>query len=93
MTVRLHCTDPCLVAVMRNPTVEGALSFYEPFRRKMGWPYPLDATPEVAALACVHKARLGWRGSTKAMIRASRAWLIEHGMSPDADATPNLRIQ
>ena len=93
MSPRMHCLDPDLVALMRNPTVEGAMGFYEPFRRKMGWPYPIDATPEVAALACVHKARVRWSGSTKSMVRASKAWLVEHGMSRDITAAPNLRIQ
>ena len=94
MSARMRCLDPALVALMRNPTVEGALGYYEPFRRKMGWPYPVDATPEVAALACVHKARVRWSGSTKAMVRASKRWLVQHGMSPDADAAAiSLTVQ
>lgn len=93
MSPRMHCLDADVVAVMRNPTVEGAMRLYEPMRHRMGWPYPLDATPEVTALACVHKARIGWSGSTKAMVRASKAWLIEHGMSPELHATPHLSIQ
>ena len=93
MSARLHVLDPNLIAVMRKPTAEGALRIYDPFRRKMGWPYPIDATPEIAALACIHKTRLRWDGSTKAMVRASKAWLIEHGMSPELHVTPHLSIQ
>ncbi len=37
MSARMQCLDPALVALMRNPTVEGAMGFYEPFRRRMGW--------------------------------------------------------
>lgn len=61
-------------AVMRNPTNEGALRF---------WNYELlgpTARPD-APLAGVHKARLQWTGATEAMKAESRAWLREHGYS------------
>ena len=60
------------VAVLRNPTEEGAMKF---------WDYallgePIDAT---VPLAGVHRARLKWGGSTKKMVKESKRWLLDHG--------------
>ena len=59
-------------ALLRNPTLEGALKF---------WNYKMLGEPanEFVPLAGVHKARLAWSGSTKAMIKESKKWLADHG--------------
>ena len=79
--------------LLRNPTVEKAIKHYEALRKRMGWPYPADATLEVVALASVHKARLAWPDSTKRMVKESKAWLIEHGMTPTLDSTFHGTVQ
>lgn len=64
--------SPEKIALLKNPTTEGALKF---------WNYDLLGKPmdDTVALAGVHRARLKWDGSTKAMIRESREWLQSHG--------------
>lgn len=64
------------IALFKNPTNEHALRY---------WNYDLlgqPASPD-APLAGIHKARIKWRGSTKDMVRESKAWLREHGYGDD----------
>lgn len=44
---------------------------------------PLTDKPFVA-LAGAHRARIRWPGATKKQVKASKAWLREHGYRTDA---------
>jgi hypothetical protein len=70
----LYGLTPEKVDLLRNPTAEKAMKLWPHHVR--GMEQPLDGT---AALAGVHKARLLWPGSTKAMVRESKEWLRVHG--------------
>jgi hypothetical protein len=61
------------VALLKNPTVEGAMKF---------WNFALMGKPasEDAILAGVHKARIMWPGSTATMIEESKLWLLRRGL-------------
>lgn len=69
---KLYGLSPEKAALLRNPTIEGALKF---------WPFPAIGEPhrDNAPLAGLHKARIMWPGATKAMVRESKAWLRENG--------------
>ena len=68
--------SPQAEALLRNPTTEGALALFTPeMRASVGHP--------LVPLASVHKARIKWPGSTKQMVRESKAWLREHGFGTD----------
>jgi len=68
--------SPQAKAVLRNPTTEGALALLTPEMRA-------SVIHPLVPLASIHKARLKWPGSTKQMVRESKAWLREHGFGTD----------
>jgi hypothetical protein len=47
------------------------------------WPYHLLGEPSTekpfVAAAGAHRARIQWRGASKRMVKASKAWLRSHG--------------
>lgn len=63
-----------VVAVLKNPTVEGGMRL---------WPWHvLKAGPKSpdAVLAGLHRARLHWPGSTLVMIEESKLYLLRRGI-------------
>lgn len=78
------------IALLKNPTMEGAMKL---------WNYALLGKPlGDAPLAGVHKARLKWPGSSKAMVQESKKWLRENGYGadprgPDPNAPMAQRIK
>ena len=76
---------PKQIALLKNPTIESAMEF---------WPAHLLGPPlsHNTALAGIHKARLAWKGSSKAMIKESKAWLAAngYGATPPGRPDPNV---
>lgn len=82
--------SPKQIALLKNPTLEGALEFWP---AALGKPISPDAP-----LAGIHKARLVWPGATKKMVQESRAWLKEHGYGtipgrPDEHCPQNANVR
>ena len=60
--------SPEQITLLKNPTMEGALKF---------WNYEILGKPiGLAPLAGVHKARLKWPGATLEMRAESMTWLL-----------------
>ena len=66
-----------------NPTLEGAVKFYEKFGN-VDW-----ARPDVP-LAALHKARLQWLDATDIMIAESLKWLKDHKYENTFQGAPPL---
>lgn len=66
---------PERIALLKNPTEEGAVKF---IRDSLHIPNPNPKN----ALAGLHKARLSWNGSSPEMIEESKKWLVDNGFSP-----------
>lgn len=75
MTKIYHELHPDNIAILRNPTAEGAM---RQLKKQLGFE---PSSPRVT-LAAVHKARLLWSGSTSEMIEESKRWLVDNGFSP-----------
>ena len=77
-------------AVLRNPTVEGAIRYF--WQEHLGDPRKLH--PDTI-LAGVHKARVWWPKATPQMVEQSKRWLSQRGLSfhinGATDRTPSPR--
>lgn len=85
MKKNTYGVSPETVAVLLNPTLEGAMQF---------WDRGIHGDPiGDAPLAGIHKARLKWPASTKVMVKESKKWLLENGYGINKKGpSPNVRM-